>query len=170
MPLIAKFRVNPRNILSIWEGTEDTEAGSTSLGEWHDNAWHDTIPWIPDPMASHPVAIPRPCFSSATAWNMGCWSWQSQRLQIGIDSDRHSRDFMSLQQFGGGGVVMTTTRTLKIHGEWFYPWICCVPVRKLLIAHKYQQYPPLVSVIPFLQVGYTDGYTVLHQLHLVPEV
>ena len=28
----------------------------------------------------------------------------------------------------------------------------------------------LVSVIPLLQVGYTDGYTVLHQLHLVPEV
>ena len=47
---------------------------------------------------------------------------------------------MSVQQFGGGGVVMTTTRALKIHGELFYTWIC-VPVRKLLIAHKYQQYP-----------------------------
>ena len=109
-----------------------------------------------DPIWSHgftPASChsdPRPCFSSA--WNSvehGVLVLAESKAPaehaghspwIGIDSDRHSWDFMSVQQFGGGGVVMTTTRTLKTHCEWFYPWIC-VPVRKLLIAHKYQQYP-----------------------------
>lgn len=71
MPLIAKFRVNPRNILSIWEGTEETEAGSTSLGEWHDNdmtrSHGSLIPWLHTCRHSDP----RPCFSSANSVEHG---------------------------------------------------------------------------------------------------
>ena len=77
---------------------------------------------------------------------------------------------MSLQQFGGGGCCNDNHSDSQNSWRMVLPLDLLRPSPEIVDSPQIPTVSTLVSVIPFLQVGYTDGYTVLHQLHLVPEV